>query len=1277
MAEKVKGIIIEIGGDTTGLDKALKAPNKTIASLQKELREVENGLKFNPGNVELLGQKATILAKEVEEASGKLRTLKDVQAQVQAQFERGEIGEDQYRAFQREIITTESKLNGLQGKLDATNTLLANGGKAARTYADELQDAGKKLDEAGTKIKNAGDKTAKVGEGLTKYVTAPILALGAVSIAAFNDVDNMLDTITTATGATGDALESLHGSAENIASKTKFEFEDIGRAVGEVNTQFGSFGEGLERESEKLLKFADITDGDVVTSTQNAKQAMQAYNLETKDLDMILDNVAKTAQNTGVSVDTLFQASIDGAYQIKEMGLSFGEGVAMMGQFEKAGVDASKALTYMSKAAVVYAQDGKTLEEGLAATIDKIKNASSETEALTTASEIFGTRGATAMIEAIRRGTFSLEALEGAAESAAGTVETTFDNTVDPIDKAKVSMNNAKLALADLGEVAQKEAGPAFDEITEITKDVSKWLKSLDDDTKKNIVRWAALAAAAGPVVVVLGKVTSGVGSIVKSSGHFITWLGQTAAGFTTVGTAGTAAGVGTTAAAAGTTAAGAAATTATPGVIGFGAAINAALLPLSLIVGAAALLGVSIAALSGEFSKGDEAARQFRDDIDDMSADVKALADTMAQSEQSYRDNAESIEAQAIASENLADEITELAAKEGKTASDKVKLNTLIGMLNKSVDGLNLSYDEQKDQLNMTNEAIKANIGLQKEKLMAQAQEERALELAKEVATAQMQAAETAELRRQAVLNLRQANEEYNRVMEESKDPLAYNQLAINGATNNVIAYSNALEEARAADEAANTTRTEAEAKFNAMSEAMVGQQEQLAASTAAVDENTASSQENAITQEELAAAIEAAGSRMEAASNQILGAYDTMSSGLADLGKTIEENDEKTWATVKANQDDVIAKTTEFADLYGKLINVGVSEAYLKAIGATGPESIPLLKDMLSEGASAIRAEETEWRAAYDTITSTLADSLASGDADVKTAIENLITGENGIAPALKTSLAEALKPENFAELAAMIPDGIKQGMEGSAELATTAAEKLALDILTKFGQDTLKINSPSKAFSDIAAGIPEGVAEGVKDNTDLAKTAVTDMALEQIKAFEEKLQEFKRAGSDSAQGAIDGVLEKKSAAYSAGAELARAVNEGYKNTLDQHSPSRLMRSEGRDTGQGAILGILDMIPDARAASQRFAAELYAASHGEIGSPRRSAKSETASDETTPGGKTEPQQAPINQYIYITFDRATIADETFINIIADKVGEKTARALKSVTRLRTAVVT
>ena len=362
-------------------------------------------------------------------------------------------------------------------------------------------------------------------------VTAPIVAAGAAGLAAFGEVDEALDTIITKTGATGEQADRLSQSFKNVGSNTHLPLQTVGEAIGEVNTQFGFMGKQLEDSTNYLLQYAEINDTDVSQSAIAARQVIDAYGLEYEDLNSVLDVTTKTSQNTGQSVDDLMKKAIDGAPQIKQLGLSFGEGVTLLGQFEQSGVDSSAALSSLSKATVAYAKDGKSLSQGLGELQDKVKNAGSETEAINAAAEVFGTKGGPRMADAIRRGTLNLEDLAKTAGESGGSVGDTFDATLDPIDQADQAMNNAKLAMADVGEAVQVSLLPFFEKATSMLQEFSRWWGSLDQDTQNWIITIAGIAAAVGPVLVVLGTL---MGSVTKIVGGIKSFIGiwQAMAGF-------------------------------------------------------------------------------------------------------------------------------------------------------------------------------------------------------------------------------------------------------------------------------------------------------------------------------------------------------------------------------------------------------------------------------------------------------------------------------------------------------------------------------------------------------------------------------------------------------------------------------------------------------------------------------------------------------------------------------------------------------------------------
>lgn len=477
--------------------KTIKEINKEMNLAATEYKNQVSAMDKNATQTEKLTATKKKLEKQLSLAEKRTQMLREEYEKTVK--ETGEYSDQSQKLYKR-LLESETGENKLRSALEQTNDALKEQGNVSVDTAKKLQ-----------KIEKAGEKVKGVGEKMSIGVTAPIVAAGAAGLAAFSEVDEALDTIITKTGATGDQADRLSQSFENVGSNTHLPLQTVGEAIGEVNTQFGFMDKKLEDSTNYLLQYAEINDTDVSQSAIFARQAIEAYDMSYDDLNSVLDVTTKTAQNTGQSVDNLMQKAIDGAPQIKQLGLSFGEGITLMGQFEQAGVDSSAALSSLSKATVTYAKDGKTLSQGLGELQDKIKNASSETEAINAAAEIFGNKGGPRMADAIKRGTLNLEDLAKVASESGGSVGSTYEATLDPIDKANMAMNNAKLAMASVGESVQIALLPFFELAIDALQRFKIWLDSLDQGQKNMLVTIALVVAAIGPLLVILGTLMSSV----------------------------------------------------------------------------------------------------------------------------------------------------------------------------------------------------------------------------------------------------------------------------------------------------------------------------------------------------------------------------------------------------------------------------------------------------------------------------------------------------------------------------------------------------------------------------------------------------------------------------------------------------------------------------------------------------------------------------------------------------------------------------------------------
>ena len=510
-AKTLKGITVEINGKTTGLANALKDVTKTSTALSSNLKEINKALKLDPGNTELLNEKQKILSESVAAARKELETLEGVQKQVSDQYANGDIDRGAWLEYQNKLQKAKQHLEDLE--------------KAQKDFGTA---AAQTIKEAGAKIEEYGGKASKVGETLTKNVTTPLTAAAAAGVAAFSAVDEGVDTIVTATGASGEALDGLVASYETIATSIPEELGDVASAVGEVNTRFHTTGEELEGQTTLFLQFAKITDGDVVSSVDSADKVLKTFGKTSDDASGLLGMVAKAAQDTGINAQGLMDDVLANSSTFKELNFSLEESVNFMALLDENGVESGTALAGLKKAVVNLTDAGMSESEALQTVIDKIKNAGSETEALTIAQETFGTKGAAEMATAIREGRLSLDDLSASMADYSTVVTDTYNNTMDGVDGATTAANAAKIAMSTLGETISDMLAPIFQHLTQLLIDAKARFDTLDDGQKQAIVTIGLIVAAIGPALVIIGKVITAVGTITTGVGSLVGFVGGT-----------------------------------------------------------------------------------------------------------------------------------------------------------------------------------------------------------------------------------------------------------------------------------------------------------------------------------------------------------------------------------------------------------------------------------------------------------------------------------------------------------------------------------------------------------------------------------------------------------------------------------------------------------------------------------------------------------------------------------------------------------------------------
>lgn len=503
MADELKRVGIKLTAEgAEDFKGSLKDISAEMKNNRAELKLAQSQYDSHTSVTQKLADKQKYLAQQTALYEDKLEILN---AQLEAEKRAEDQDTEAIAKKEREIKECQTQLNKYKNELEDTT-------KALTTHSAQLKEWGKQLE-------NVGGRVTSVGKGLTKSVTAPIAAVGAAGIAAFKEVDVAMDTLITKTGARGEALEDMEQRVRNLATSIPTDFETAGTAIGEVNTRFGLTGQELEDLSAAFIKFSQINGTDVNSSIDTVQSAMQAFGVDTSKASNVLNMLNKAGQDTGASVDKLASDLVANATAFQEMGFGINQSINFLSQLDKSGLEAGTVMSGLKKALQNAAKEGKPMSTALKDLQKNMASAKSDTEAMQMAVELFGGKAGPQLAKAIQEGTVSFDDLENIMLGFSGSVESTFEATLDPLDEFTTLSNEAKVGLADLGEQIQVAALPLIEALADGVKGLVEWFTNLDDDTKQTIIKFAGLAAVIGPVVMVIGTLITSIGAIVGAIG--------------------------------------------------------------------------------------------------------------------------------------------------------------------------------------------------------------------------------------------------------------------------------------------------------------------------------------------------------------------------------------------------------------------------------------------------------------------------------------------------------------------------------------------------------------------------------------------------------------------------------------------------------------------------------------------------------------------------------------------------------------------------------------
>lgn len=522
-SSRIKGITIELNGDTTKLTDAIKKAEREINNASRSMRDIDKLLKLDPKNTELLTQKQKALTDAIEATKDKLSQEKEALEQLK-NGPQTEQTIAQQEALSREIVDTEQHLRSLENEYKQF-------GSVAQQQAKVAADA---MKATGEKIQKAGQGMYDVGSTLTRNVTAPIVAGSAVAIKSYAEVDKTMTLANKTMNNSAEEAKALNDAMKQAAMNSTFGMSDAASAA----LNFARAGLDASEAAAAMapaMNLAAGEGGNLDTVSAGLVATINGFNGSFEESARYADVFANACNNSALDVDSLANSMSIAAPVFKSAGYSVEDVAVYMGAMADGGIEANVAANALKTGLarlVSPAKQGKVWLEKLGISVtnadgsmkDSVTVQSelhdafsklSESEQLAAASAIFGKNQMANWLTLIGTAPGRIDELNGKVRQV-GTTSEMADAMMSgfggSLEKLKSSTD---VAVESFGEAL----APTISKLAESLQSAVDWFNSLDDSQKEAIAKAAMVVAAIGPILMVVGKLTIGVGKLVSAVG--------------------------------------------------------------------------------------------------------------------------------------------------------------------------------------------------------------------------------------------------------------------------------------------------------------------------------------------------------------------------------------------------------------------------------------------------------------------------------------------------------------------------------------------------------------------------------------------------------------------------------------------------------------------------------------------------------------------------------------------------------------------------------------